>query len=81
MNSDPQSGGTVFSMSYDMERQAAIQAQMMDNGDMDVTDHDSHHDEMQKAIEASYATLMGRSRVEVNLNKDGMAIESTITFK
>jgi len=93
LKAKPQNSGTVFSLSVDMAKQAKIEEAMPDQwnqddfdmgdmGDMgDMDEEASKVIEFSNAMKTSYANMLGRSRLDVNLNKDGMSIENRMTFK
>lgn len=81
MAAKPQDGGTFFSVSYDMARQAEIQNEMAKNWNYDAADQDSPHDELTEALKESYSAMLGRSRVDMRFSENGLVIDSQMTFK
>ena len=83
MAAKPQDGGTFFSVSYDMARQVEIQNEMAKKWNYDSADQgqDSPHDELTAAIKESYSNMLGRSRVDMRFNGQGLVIDSRMTFK
>lgn len=81
MAATPQNGGTFFSVSYDMAKQMEIQAAMSENLGIDMDADESPADELAEAVRESYATMLGRSRIDMRFSGDGLVIDSTISFK
>ncbi len=83
MAAKPQDSGTFFSVSYDMARQVEIQDEMTEKWNHDSADQDqeSPHDELSEALKESYSAMLGRSRVDMRFNGDGLVIDSRMTFK
>jgi len=83
MAAKPQDSGTFFSVSYDMARQVEIQNEMAKKWNYDSADQDqdSPHHELSEAIQESYSNMLGRSRVDMRFNGQGLVIDSLMTFK
>ena len=83
MAAKPQDSGTFFSVSYDMARQVEIQDEMAKNWNYDNADQDqeSPHAKLSEALKESYSAMLGRSRVDMRFNGDGLVIDSLMTFK
>lgn len=54
---------------------------MDEDMDDDMDEHAAAFMAFSEAMQASYAGMLGRSRLDVNLNKDGVSIENRMTFK
>lgn len=93
LNAKAQTTGTLFSMSVDMAKQMQIEDALTDQWDQygfdmddfedmdDMDEKDSQAIIFSDAVRASYAAILGRSRLDVNLNEAGISIESRMTFK
>lgn len=94
MKASPQSTGTLFSLSIDMAKQWKIEQAMSeqwadeyaddladDDMDDDMDEHASAILAFSEAMKDSYEAMLDRSRLDVNLNKDGVSLDSRVTFK
>jgi len=81
MAEKPQDSGTFFSVSYDLARQLEIQEEMAKKFNFDSADDKSQMDEFSEAVQESYTAMLGRSRVDMRFTKDGLVIDSHMTFK
>lgn len=81
MAARPQAGGTFFSASYDLSRQAEIQEKMAEKFGFNTTDHDSELHELAEAFKQSYLTMLGRSRVDMRFTGDALVIDTRMTFQ
>ena len=80
MDARPQDSGTFFSVSYDLARQAEIQAEMAEKWGGDSAEDNSPADELADAFKESYVAMLGRSRVDVSFTANGLVIDSSISF-
>lgn len=80
MDARPQDSGTFFSVSYDLARQAEIQAEMAEKWGGDSAEDNSPADELTDAFKESYVAMLGRSRVDVSFTANGLVIDSSISF-
>jgi hypothetical protein len=86
MQAKAQNSGTLFSMSVDMAKQWKIEQAMSEqwNDEFNIDDIDGETAailDFSKAMQDAYANMLGSTRLDVNLNKDGASIESRMTFK
>lgn len=89
MDAKSQADGTFFSVAYDSARQLELNPAMLNNwgvitGDTDaVSELESEFDdsEFKKALKKSYVAMLGNSRWEMRFTKDGLVIDSSMTFK
>ncbi len=90
LKAKPQTSGTLFSMSVDMAKQMQIENALTDqwglsgfglDGLDDADEEVSQAMIFSRALRVSYAAMLDRSRLDVNLSKDGMSIENRMTFK
>jgi hypothetical protein len=86
MQAKAQNSGTLFSVSIDMAKQWKIEQAMSEQwsqsfGDDYMDEEPSSTMEFTQAMQDSYAAMLGRSRVDVNLNNEGISLESRMTFK
>ena len=80
MDARPQDSGTFFSVSYDLARQAEIQAEIEKKWGRDSAADHSSADELTDAFKESYVDMLGRSRVDVRFTGNGLVIDSSISF-
>ena len=76
MAAKPQDGGTFFSVSYDLERQAEIQAEMSKTWNTDSGKETSGVHEFSEAMKSSYTSMLGRSRVDMRFTGEGLVIDT-----
>jgi hypothetical protein len=81
LDAKPQDNGTFLSLSYDMAKQLEIQMAMSEKLDIDPDSHHSPADKFSEAIRNSYASMLGRSRVEMRFTSEGLVIDSKFSFK
>lgn len=82
MSAKPQDSGTFFSISYDMAKQLEMQMALEDAFDSSPDDDQSAlTDELSDAIMESYATMLGRTRLDMRFTGDGLIMDSKMTFK
>lgn len=81
MSAKGQDNGTLLSISYDMEKQAEIQAALAKQFPDDMHDETPEVNEYAEAVQKAYTDILDRSRVDVRLTSKGMHIDSKMTFK
>lgn len=81
MDAEPQDSGTFFSVSYDLARQAELEAELSNKWNTEAGGHESEIHELSEAIKESYTSMLDRSRVDMRLTGDGLVIDSNWSFK
>jgi hypothetical protein len=81
MTAKSQGNGTFFSASYDMAKQMEIETALPETYDFNHADEHSPADEFSRAVRESYTNMFDRSRVDMRFTKEGLVIDSSITFK
>ena len=83
MDESQDNNGVFFSMEYDMAAQMAMQEQLEKTmGGIDSDDPDyRQYMELQEKLMDSYKAWLGRSRVEVSFQDDGVHMDTIMTFK
>ncbi len=85
MAAKAQQNGTFFSVSYDLARQAEIQADMSQKWSQkwnnDADGQASSVNALSEALRKSYISMLGRSRLDMRFTGDGLVIDSRTTFR
>ncbi|MFT5140208.1 MAG: hypothetical protein ACI9H8_001107 [Lysobacterales bacterium] len=83
MEADSDNKNVFFSVDYDMSAQLELQRKLQAEYTPASYGHEGN-DEIQELIsniQDSYIQWLGRSRTEISFNKDGLQIDSNMTFK
>ena len=83
MAEKPQDNGTFFSASYDMAKQFEIQSAISEKLGTYNNDDQSQSpvDEFSDAVQETYSSIFGRSRIDMRLTDTGLIIDNQMSFK
>lgn len=80
MEADDDNGSVFFSVEYDMARQLELEQQIQAQLGM-AGDGVAGYDDFARTMQEAYKAWLGRSRLEVSFDEDGIRADSTMTFK
>jgi len=70
-----------FSVSYDLARQAEIQAEISKKWMVNMADQDPSAHDVAKTLQKPYTSMLDRSRIDMRFTAEGLVIDSRMTFK